>query len=310
MFYFTITLVTVAVMLLYAVPGYLMIKVKAVKQESIPAFATLLMYVSQPCLMLYSFQRVEASLSLVKDMLLFFCTTLLLQLVIMGAFFFCIRNKKQDVRYRVCTVASVFGNCAFLGVPLLEALLPDYPEAIVFSNMFAVSMNLIGWTFASYVISLDRRFISFKKLVLNPAVLACMVAIPLFALHVKLPDPLYQLIELLGRMTTPLCMIIMGMRLATIPLKSLFDKLYIYAMIGFKQLLFPLFALLIAMLLPVEQNIKITLFVLCCAPVASVVLNFAELMGEGQDTAANLVLLGTMGSVVTIPIMSLLIPLL
>ncbi|MBO4988947.1 MAG: AEC family transporter [Clostridia bacterium] len=310
MSYFFITLVTVAVMLLYAVPGYLMIKVKAVKQESIPAFATLLMYVSQPCLMLYSFQRVEASLPLVQNMVLFFCTTLLLQLIIMGAFFFCIRKKKEDVRYRICTVASVFGNCAFLGVPLLEALLPEYPEAIVFSNMFAVSMNLIGWTFGSYVISLDRRYISIKKLILNPAVLACLVAIPLFAFHITLPDQLYRVVELLGRMTTPLCMLVMGMRLATIPLKRLFDKPFLYAMIGFKQILFPLIVFLIAFLLPVEQNIKITLFILSCAPVASVVLNFAELIGEGQDTAANLVLLGTMASVLTIPVMSLLIPLL
>lgn len=305
--YFFITLVTVAVMLLYAVPGYLMVKVKAIKQESIPAFATLLMYVSQPCLMFYSFQRAEASLSLVQDMVIFFCTTLTVQFIIMGAFFLAIKKKRQDVRYRVAAVASVFGNCAFLGVPLLEALLPDYPEAIVFSNMFAVSMNVIGWTFASYVISLDKKFISLKKLILNPAVLACLLAIPLFAFHITLPDQLYGLVELLGRMTTPLCMLIMGMRLATIPPKKLFTSPLVYGMIGFKQFIFPLIVFGIALLLPLDTNIKITLFVLSCAPIASVVLNFAELIGEGQDTAANLVLLGTMGSIVTIPIMSLLI---
>jgi predicted permease len=42
-------------------------------------------------------------------------------------------------------------------------------------------------------------------------------------------------------------------------------------------------------------------------PVASVVLNFAEMLGEGQETAANLMLLGTSLSVLTIPVMVLLV---
>ena len=41
--------------------------------------------------------------------------------------------------------------------------------------------------------------------------------------------------------------------------------------------------------------------ILCATPVASVVLNFAEMLGEGQENAANLVLLGTSLSVVSIP---------
>ena len=42
-------------------------------------------------------------------------------------------------------------------------------------------------------------------------------------------------------------------------------------------------------------------------PAASVVLNFAEMLGEGQETAANLVLLSTMLSALTIPLMVLLV---
>ena len=49
------------------------------------------------------------------------------------------------------------------------------------------------------------------------------------------------------------------------------------------------------------------MFILCAAPVASVVLNFAEMLGEGQENAANLVLLGTVFSVATLPVMTLLL---
>jgi predicted permease len=37
------------------------------------------------------------------------------------------------------------------------------------------------------------------------------------------------------------------------------------------------------------------------------VLNFAEMLGEGQETAANLVLLSTLFSALTIPVMVLIL---
>ena len=268
------------------------------------------MYVCQPCLMVYSFLQVERNAPLVKNMLVFFALTLFLQLAMILFFFFCVRKKKEDVKYRVCAVASAFGNCAFLGVPLLEKMLPNYPEAIVFSNMFAISMNLLGWTLSSYIISLDRKYISVKKLVLNPAVLSCIVGIPLFALGVtldELPSFLSDFITLLARMCTALCMLVMGMRLATIPVRELFNKPFIYGVVFVKQVLYPLLALLAVYFLPVEDNMKVTLFILCCAPIAAVVQNYAELIGKGQDTAANLVLFGTFSSAITIPLMSLIV---
>jgi len=44
---------------------------------------------------------------------------------------------------------------------------------------------------------------------------------------------------------------------------------------------------------------------LAATPVASITLNFAEMLGKGQKTAANLVLLGTILSLLTLPLMAL-----
>jgi predicted permease len=43
-------------------------------------------------------------------------------------------------------------------------------------------------------------------------------------------------------------------------------------------------------------------------PVAAIVQNFAELLGEGQETGAGVVLLGTTLSALTIPLIVLLFP--
>ncbi|MBQ9119037.1 MAG: AEC family transporter [Lachnospiraceae bacterium] len=305
--FFSITLMAVVVMLLYAVPGYLLVKTKMIGEGSISAFAKVLMYVCQPCLTIYSFWKVDFSIKLVRDMLLFFVITLVLQGALLLAFYLVFRKKHADIKYRICTLATTLGNCTFMGVPLLEALFPEHPETVLYSLSFFLAMSVLSWTAASYIITQDKKYISVKKLVLNPAVLSMVVAIPIFVSGITFHEQIEGMITLLGRMTTPLCMLVMGMRLATMRIRPIFTDALQYAVIFVKQIVMPLLALGLAMLLPVDPIMKQTLFVLASTPVASVVLNFAEMLEQGQETAANMVLLGTLLSVVTIPVMSLLL---
>ncbi|HIV00660.1 MAG TPA: AEC family transporter [Candidatus Stercoripulliclostridium merdipullorum] len=304
---FTVTLVTVAVMLAYAVPGYLLSRFRAVKEEAIPAFAKVLMYVCQPCLTLYAFDRVEYSVDLLKEIGIFFAVTLLAQLIAILLFYAVVKGRGDDVAYRVSAVAAAFGNCAFMGVPLVEAALPDAPRAVLMSAIFFLTMSLLGWTLASYLITRNKRFVSVKSIFLNPSVLILVVALPLFFTHTKLPSTVASAVEILGKMTTPLCMLIMGMRLAHMSPRALIGRPVQYAAIGVKLIVFPLAVYGIAWLMPVALYLKQTLLLLSACPVASVVLNFAEMHGAGQENAANVVLVSTGLSLLTIPLLSLLL---
>ena len=101
-----------------------------------------------------------------------------------------------------------------------------------------------------------------------------------------------------------------GMRLATMELRGLFTDLRVYLTIAVKQIVMPLIAFLLVFYLPISSEVKQTFFIICACPVASVVLNFAEIVGAGQREAAKMLLLGTLLSVVTLPPMMLLLPLL
>lgn len=305
---FFIALATVGVMLLYACPGFLMVKTGLVKSTAIADFAKLLMYVCQPALTVYSFMQVDFSLAMVGNMAFVFLFVLLLFAAALLFFRFVLfRKRAHEVRFRIYTLALCFSNCAFMGVPVLEALLPDYPQAVAFSAMFALAMNVLGWTLASAIITNDRKYMSAKKILFNPAVLSLAVAVPLFVSGVSLPSQIESMITLLARMTTPLCMLIMGMRLAGASIRSVFATPAQYAVAAFKGFVFPLIALGLLLLFPVEQNLATAVYIMMACPAASVVLNFAEMLGEGQETAANLVLLSTMLSALTIPLMVLLV---
>ena len=304
---FTVTFTAVLVMLIYAVPGFILVKTKAVGEAAIPAFSKLLLYVGSPCLAINSFSKADFSVDLMKNMGIFFLFMLLFQAILLAVLCLVWRRMGWTVDNRVCAVAGCFGNCSFFGIPLLNALLPEYVAGPALSSVYFLSMSILGWTAACAVITGDRRHMSAKKIFLNPAVLSLAVAVPMFIFGWHLPGQLSDMVELLGKMTTPLCMIVMGMRLATAKLSSVFCRPKLYLTALFKLTAMPLAALGVSTLIGFAPEIRAVLFITCSCPTASVVLNFAEILGEGQETAAENVLLCTILSVITIPVLMMLL---
>ena len=208
MTYFIVALESIGIMLLFALPGFIFTKKKMIKPESISAFAKFLMYVCQPMITLYTFQAAIPyySSTLLKNMLWVLLLSLGIELLIMVTAYFSCGKKKEDVRYRVMSVSTVLGNVAFLGVPLLEAMLPDNPEVIVYSAVFSTGMFLLSWTLGAMFITGDKKYIKVKNMLLNPVLWALIPALPLFFTRTVLPPILYTNVMILGRTTTPWCM--------------------------------------------------------------------------------------------------------
>ena len=80
-----------------------------------------------------------------------------------------------------------------------------------------------------------------------------------------------------------------------------------YVAVGVKLIVLPLIMYAICSLIPMEADHRLALYIISCVPVGNVVLSFSEILGSGQDTAANVVLLSTLLSVITIPLMLLII---
>lgn len=303
---FSLTSVNVLVLMAYAIPGYIFVKVKALSLDSIGALVKILLFVCQPFLTIYSFNKADFTPALFKEMIMFFLVAFILQVVMLGITYLIYRNKyKQDAAYRVCTIATALGNIGYIGVPLIEALLPNQPNAVVFAAMFIVSMDLVGWTIASTIITGNMKYVSFKRIALNPLTFALMVALPLFLTGTKIPAVFDNSVTILGKMTTPLSMIILGMRLASTKFKTLFTDHKVYFVAGLKLIVFPLVAFLAVYFLPLDAYAKNTLLILSCTPTASFVLNLSELHNTGQKTAANIVLTSNIFSMITIPVIML-----
>ena len=314
--------ITMVMMLLYALPGFLFIKTGMIREDGITPLSKLLMYVCQPLLIIYTMNEVTYTPSLLGEMGLILLVMLLLQFGMIALFAFLFRKRIADARYRIYTVATCLGNYAFMGIPILRAILPDFPNAMACSAMCSLSINIVAWTAGCAVISQDRRYISIKKILLNPATIGLFVALPFFFMNttpgaflqsllgdeVAIKASVDDMVMILARMSTPLCMIILGMRLALMPWGKVFGRPALYAVIVIKQLLLPLLTFVLLLFLPLSTELSRALLVMVACPVAAIVQNFAELLGEGQETGAGVVLLGTTLSAVTIPLIVLLFP--
>ena len=292
--------------LIYIIPGFLSRKTNITKAEHLPSISAILVYVCSPCMIVASFLDTERSWNNIGNIMLFFAVSLVIQAILTFVLYSIFRKKFEDAKYRMLTVSFGLGNAGFFGIPIIEALLPGHPEVACFACVYIVGMNMITFTLGAYCLTGDKKRMEFKKAFLNPSFISLVVALVLFALNVKsiIPNMLLDAMRLLKSTTTPLCMIILGIRLASVSFKKLFTRLYVYIICACKLLLFPFICLGIVYLLPLDPIFKAAMFILGGTPCAAVMLNLAEMYDGETELAANCVLLSTLLCVFTIPIIN------
>ena len=286
-------------------PGFFLTKANVLKEEHIKGFAVFLLYVCSPALSIYSFQQSECNMEILINIGILLLVTTFMQVLIMGiGFLINIKTYKIDGASRVATVAAAFGNVGFFGVPILQALLPDHPEAMVYSAVMSVMMNLIGWTLGMFMMSGDRKHVSVKNFLINPTTLCLLIALPLFFTNASLPKPVMNFVEFFSKMSTPTAMTVLGMRLAFVKFRDLMDYRQVVA-IFLKLIALPLITFGIMYALPVDETLKISTYILSCMPPAAITLNFAELSNTSPKTAANIVVVGSLLVAITLPVLLL-----
>ena len=307
---FSVTFSNVLLMLLYLLPGFFLCKARKVRPDHLSSISVILLYICGFALYVNALSYLDPSPELFRKMGLFLLFSLagetllmLLILLVIG------KNRRKEFGLRMLSIATVMGNVGFFGMPVVRALFPDAPEAAVYSSMFNAALNIIAWTVCVFTLTGEKKHISLKAALLNPSMLAVFTGAVLCLLKARdwMPDILRTGFSTLGAMSTPLCMIILGVRLATMDFRSLFTTRLAWLISAGKLLVFPLFCYLLVLPFPLDPVFKGSILILAGTPCASILLNLAEIHHNGQKLAANCALLSTILSILTIPLLSLLV---
>ena len=312
-------LINVVVSLCFIIPGYILCKLKRVSANHLSTMSTILVYVCGPCMVVYSFYNASRAASqngmdkgqMGLQMLYFGIATLLLQILALLVLYLIFRRKFAEAKYRILTAGSVFGNVGFFGLPLVMSLIKN-PIAGCYSSIFVLTMNILIFTVGVFCITNDKKYMSIKEALINTTTIALLFAIPAFIFGDRISNATFDVfaeaINLLGKMTTPLCMIILGIRLATVEFKRLWTRPMIYLIAALKMIAFPVLCFFAVYFLPfLNADFKKAILILSAVPCASVLLNMAEIHHQEEELAANCVLVSTLLCFITIPVVTLLL---
>ena len=311
---FFTSVVRVGLLVAMAIPGFIMQKAKKMPANAIAVMGAIIIYISHPMLALYSFIEAEYSSEMLLNMGIAFVLAIIFNagtLLIAKLIFL----KDKDIpAAKVCTVGSALSNSGFLGIPVVKVLFND-PQITIYALMYMVVFNLVLWTLGIYIITGDKKYISLKKAFLNPSIIALCIGIPIFFMNLNLTastNPAIQAVmdfcKYFNNFNAPLSMLIMGVRLADIKFRDIFNSKRVYLTSLLKLIVFPLLALLIAWLItlipsfPIDNKIITCIVVLVAMPTATLTLTLSEMFGGDNYSAVKITLQSTLFSVVTIPL--------
>lgn len=213
------------------------------------------------------------------------------------------RNQPLKKR-KVFIMATVFGNCAFMGFPVLKAIFPE--EGLFYGAFYTFFFNLYIWTYGTYVLSRGgtKEYKPLKSL-LNIGTIACGISLLMFLLNIRLPAPVLGAVNSIGHITFPLSMLIIGSLIGGLGLKNIFIDKDVYTYSAIKLLAIPIITLLVCVIFSVDKGLTLLLVAMTAVPSAANNAIFAEIYGADSSLSSKLIGLSTLFSVATIPLMLL-----
>ena len=320
---FLTVLITVFSLLILLIPGFVLTKAKMLTQKAGDCLSVLVLYACQPALIFMSFQKKGFDSSIALNMVYVALLTLLVHLIIIGVVLVLFRNKNDDEKKfkikNVVKFATVFSNMGYMGFPFLQMLFTGTYEAdILIYGAAAVSIfNIFNWSFGLYLITGDIKEMSPKKAFLNPTFISIIIGLASF-LIIKTPivdianhmpkldsflEKFMNSVNMLGNSVTPLAMIIIGIKLANIKLNELLLNKWAYIACFMKLIVTSLISILVVAFIPVDTIVKYAIFFCMSMPSATATSMFAIKYNSDSEFASVCVLLSTILSIITIPVM-------
>jgi predicted permease len=309
---FSTLLSSVLMFALLIIPGFLLGKCKKIDHDSLESMTNILMYVAMPFLVFVKLLRTDLQSISYTDILL---CAIFPAFAIFFVFFLsslCFREKGKTNRYRAGRFCSVFSNCGFLGIPLAEVLFPDRPEVAVYVSLFNVVNTFLLLTFGVYVLSGDRRDISVRRAVLSPIMASILLGVICSVLGVA--DFIPQVVtyaDILAALTTPLSMIVLGVQLSGLPIRTLVTTPTLYLTALFKLVIAPLSTVLMLLVLqlcgfPLSTPLMAGIFIATAVSSAASASAMAKKYGVDGEYAAILTLGTTILCAVSLPLLYML----
>lgn len=226
---------------------------------------------------------------------------------------------KDHYSYQMLTV---FGNVGFIGIPLITAVLGT--EALIYVSIFNLIFSVLIYTLGISILhkaamkqaaeregnsrqdmAAERMAGSPWKKLVNVGTVSAIVAIVIYLGGFRVPEVLASTLNYIGQSTTLLSMLVLGVSVAQMAVRDILTHPKLYGFVLIRQILLPIGCILL--LRPFFSNPLVlnTTALLLAVPAGNMPLMLSKQLQVETDTISQGIILTTVLSLVTIPIVSL-----
>lgn len=267
----------VAVLFVMMVPGIVMKLTKLVPDGFGKGISNLVLYIAQPILIVSAYVNCKSHFADIWQNILVVFLLSILAHVIFAVVAMNLFKWAEDGKRRILRMVTIFANAAFMGIPLIEAMLGA--EAAIYASIYNITFNLFLWTLGVFLCTrnsdedvdgdgdadldddlkvikthVKSKEISITKVLLHPVTIASVIGIIILVtganaaigsnLASETPNILIEFfvncITMIKGLVAPLSMVVIGIRLADVDFRGLFRDLNMYLFLGLRHFALPL----------------------------------------------------------------------
>ncbi len=204
--------------------------------------------------------------------------------------------------------AFIFNNATFLGYPIISSAFGE--QGIIPYCGFIIAFNLALFSYGIWLF--ERKFTPrfFVRVLTNPNIIAVVLGLIFFFTQISIPDVLKTTVGYISNITTPLSLICIGYMLSTAEFKSLVKKWRLLLIAAIQLTVSPILTFLLLNLLKFPSEVIVVCTLIQALPTATSLGLFAQKYGSEDakvDEASEIVVISTAMSMLTLPLITLLL---
>jgi hypothetical protein len=287
------------------IAGYICGKTKLMDQTTSKKMSALIINLTCPCLIIASTMGDKLpERGLIIPLLIVSSVTyfILISIAAILPKYLGIKDKDQGI----FSFMLAFGNVGFIGYPVVASMFG--PEAVFYASVLNVANTFCVFIWgAQFIAGKEEGKFQWSRFY-SPAMIGTYISIIIVAFAVKTPHVIAQPFTLIGNITVPGSLLIIGYSISQIPTRKMTGGPKIFIMAAFRLFILPVFIMYIFKFSGlVDEKITNINTMIIAMPVASFGTMFCFKYGRDETIMAQGTFITTLLSMLTIPIVSMLL---
>ncbi len=201
--------------------------------------------------------------------------------------------------------ALMFANVGFIGYPIVSSIFG--PHAVFYAALLNMPNTFFIFTAGVMLIKGEYSLKQFNpKVLVSPAMLGAFLAAIIVALGIHTPDIIARPVTMVGNITVPAALMIIGSSMAKLPIREIIGSPKVYITALLRLTIVPLSIFFLFKACGVSDLVNNINTVVIAMPVASFGTMFCLKYGRNPSLITETTFITTLGSIITIPLITLL----